>query len=612
MSDPHRMEVVAPDEEARFLARSEAAGLGYLRFLALATLFACLLLIGFAAAFTRAPERLPVVSAVLGGFAVFLGLWWWASFRAWFGGNYRVAAIGLLASHFALAACVMVLDPFAYGGSAAFLASLNLMVAFFAFGPAGLPPVVVLCTVLGGAVSLLFVHEQWVPAYALDLGDEILTLAIAAIVGVGGYLKLRAAEARERKEFRAVRELGIAQAESAELARQAQHESKERARFLAAVSHDVRQPLTAMNLRLTLLRERLGTGDEVMRQHFDDLARGIASLGQTLSATLGLSQLQSRGENWPVEPVDIAEVVREIHATFRPLAAGSGVHLGLRVPVHSDACWVTTNREQLGMVVTNLVANALKFQRATVPGQSARSRFVLIAATRRGDRLAISVIDNGIGIAAEHQERIFEPYYQAANPERNRVRGIGLGLANVRAALRWLPGHELRLRSRLGRASRFTLTLPCTEVPWFVSRKAALLPTVVRLEGASVLVLEDDEGVRDGLVARLQAWGAHTIAAAGFAELEMLCRASDRSPELLISDFQLPGDSSGIDAIVRLREVYRIQIPAILISGLDTVAGGHGGEALPPDVVFMPKPLDSELLGREISRLLAQTPATTS
>ncbi len=594
----------ALDAEARaaFRADYEATGLRYLRTLGIAVLFASVaLLIALIAGIQSRPSAVLVLTT--GAAALLAGGWLTIAHQ---GRPLPHAAAGgtLFLAALLLTGALLVCDPFGFDGRPIFLASLLTLIAFFAFGATGIPPGYTAFTVMAGALALIAAHETLVPQFDLSAADIGLISALSLVLCTGGYFKQRATEAHERQIFAGSRALVEAQARAELLAQQAQHEAAERARFLAAVSHDVRQPISALNLRASLLRERLATADGTTRQHFEDLAQGIGTLGRTLTATLGLSRLQARDEPWPLEPVNLAELLREAHATFRPLAAGLGVELALRLPPDADTCWTLTQREQLAMVVNNLLANALQFQRTPAEEPAPRRRFVHIALTRRGAQLRLRITDNGVGIGTADQVRIFEPYFQVGNPERNQARGVGLGLANVRAALRWLPGHALRMHSTPACGSRFTVTLPAEAPPWFARRQIEMLPVHVRLEGAYVLVLEDDAALRESLLQRLQAWGAVTLGAASLVEIEETLLEEDRLPDVLITDYQLAGAHNGLFAITRLRQRLAAPLPAILISGHEELGDQARNVDLPPDTVFLAKPINSDELGHTLTRLV--------
>src|SRR5690606_8596630 len=163
---------------------------------------------------------------------------------------------------------------------------------------------------------------------------------------------------------------------------------------------------------------------------------------------------------------------------------------GLRLRIRPSKTLLASDATLLFRVLSNLVSNALRYTRAGS---------VLVACRRRGPTAHIEVWDTGIGIPAEQHERIFEEFYQLDNPERDRTRGLGLGLATVRRVARLL-GHELHLRSIPGRGSRFTLEVPLADPAKVASISATVeqrIPNLLR--GKTIVVIDDEASVRLGM-----------------------------------------------------------------------------------------------------------------
>ncbi len=610
MSTPLPRRFDAEGERA-FRHHYEATGLPYLVAMARIVQTAALVAAVGIAALARSPEVLALSSL---GVALALALWRRIVSSARPIHHHRAAAT-LFMALFVLAGTVLLLDPLGPDSRPMLLTSLLALIAFFAFGATGLSALFTTGAVGAGAVALLATHA-WLQPGAMMEDSDLLLSGVAAIMCAGGYFKQHTIERRARNLFAGRQDLAAAQRRTEELLGQAdglrvraQHESAERARFLSAVSHDVRQPLTALGLRITLLRERLEHVDGDTQEQFEALAQAIESLADTLSATLNLSLLQSRSADWPVEPVNLALLLREVHAAFEPTARQAGVLFSLRLPAGEDGCWTLTHREQLKRAIANLVTNAIKYRQPTGTRDPARRRFVLLALARRGETLKVHVVDNGLGIEQSFLERIFEPYFQIENPERNAARGVGLGLANVSAALRWLPGHAIKVASVLGRGSRFTVGLPSTQAPWFAYHDAALLPDEVNLAGTVIAVLEDNSQARAAFTDRLRAWGAHVQSAARLEEMQALVDAAERFPDLIITDYQLPDDTDGLGAIAQLRELVGWCLPAILISGHDLIDDPSYRVTLPERTIFMAKPVSSGALGQAVAEALSSYPA---
>jgi CheY-like chemotaxis protein len=212
------------------------------------------------------------------------------------------------------------------------------------------------------------------------------------------------------------------------------------------------------------------------------------------------------------------------------------------------------------------------------------------------------VVDTGIGISKEHLESIWQPYFQVANSERNRERGLGLGLFLVHRALDHLPGHSLELRSRPGRGSRFTLRLPGS---WFnrpevePTRSSTLTDEELdALSGGYVLLLEDDREARHALQELLSDWGL--VFASGATLEELIADADDggRIADALITDYRLPGGRTGVDCIAALRERFDAPIPAVVITGESDLAAVRS--RLPAGAKLLQKPFDPAALARPL------------
>jgi CheY-like chemotaxis protein len=217
---------------------------------------------------------------------------------------------------------------------------------------------------------------------------------------------------------------------------------------------------------------------------------------------------------------------------------------------------LATDATLLFRVLSNLVSNSLRY---TEKGG------IVVACRRRGNVAKVEVWDTGIGIPAEQHERIFEEFYQLNNPARDRSRGLGLGLATVRRIVQLL-GHPLWLRSTVGKGTRFTIEVPIADPTRVQSVAQTIEQKVPNLIGGKlIVVIDDEESVRLGMQSLLESWGCKCITAMDSAEV--LQSINGRSPDFIIADLRLRGESTGIDAIRELRAQLGNQIPAVLISG---------------------------------------------
>lgn len=353
-------------------------------------------------------------------------------------------------------------------------------------------------------------------------------------------LELRVAQVT--RELRSKKE----EAESATLAK---------SRFLASASHDLRQPTQALGLFVERLAQ-LPHGEEA-RGLIAHLDAAVRSLQDLLDALLDISRLDAQVVRVHVEPFALMPLLDQLRVNLLPLAQEKG----LRLRVHSSGAWVMSDAMLLQRILLNLVNNAVRY--------TARGG-VLVACRRiRGGRyLRLEVWDSGIGIAPEHQRDIFREFFQIGNSERDRNKGLGLGL-NIVERTAHLLGHSLRLCSRPGQGTRFSIEVPVAAAPPEKQRSFSL-PARARavddLSGLSVLVIEDNELVSRALQFLLEAWGCQVRTAQGLEDALPLI-AEGVVPEVIVSDYRLREGANGIDAIRHVRALSGRPVPACLMSG---------------------------------------------
>jgi signal transduction histidine kinase len=422
---------------------------------------------------------------------------------------------------------------------------------------------------------------------------EARAILYAVFANVAGMVVCRTLESRDRELFHQRRRAEAAQAELAERARAAEEAHMEKTRLLAAVSHDLRQPMTAALTYVDLLKGRLEKADlEKARQDAERLGDSIGILNTTLDHLLTAARYDSGTEPIRIESVELAPLLLRLRETFAADAQARGIELRVRLP--DRRLIVTSDLVTLWRVLMNLLSNAVKF----TDSKGRAGRGGVVRASLKGSVCRIDVADTGVGIAPEHIDAIWQPYFQIANAERNRERGLGLGLFLVRRALDHLPDHRLSLRSRPGRGSRFTLSLPGS----WLSDPVALVRSAHRLgsedlavmRGAYVFVIEDDRDARRALQELLADWGVLYSSGATLEGLLADARSSDRVPDAIISDYRLPGGNSGVDCIRQVRERLGTEVRGVIVTGepdLDRIR-----RHLPEGVVVLQKPFDAAAL----------------
>jgi CheY-like chemotaxis protein/anti-sigma regulatory factor (Ser/Thr protein kinase) len=310
---------------------------------------------------------------------------------------------------------------------------------------------------------------------------------------------------------------------------------------------------------------------------------------QLLDALLDISKLDAGVLTPHLEDFGLNALLARMQNSFAPAAAAKGLRLRAvpsRLVVRSDPVL-------LERIMMNLVSNAVRY---TEHGG------VVIGCRRRGTDVRIEVWDSGLGIPAEKQTEIFREFYQLTNPERDRSRGLGLGLAIVERLARLLQ-HRIELRSTEGRGSVFAIVLPGGDAQRVVATPRAAQTADRHLRGAFVVVVDDEALVRDGMRGLLTGWGCHVLAAGSGDEALGLLDAHERIPDLIVSDYRLRDGETGIAVIRRLQAALTVSIPSVLISG-DT-APERLREATASGYHLLHKPVQPAKLRAMLSYLLS-------
>lgn len=344
-----------------------------------------------------------------------------------------------------------------------------------------------------------------------------------------------------------LREIESATAELRERTEEAEGANAAKSRFLAAASHDLRQPLHAMGLFVSRLGQMPQTSE--MAPLVQQIENSVRLLQDLLDTLLDVSRLDAglvvpRPSSFPV-----ADILERIALEF----AGPAQEKGLRLRVRPNSLWLRTDPQLLARIVMNFASNALRY---TASGG------VLLAVRRRKERAVLCVWDTGIGIPEHQRQVIFNEYVQLDNPARAHGHGLGLGLA-ICDRLSQLLALPMGVRSIEGRGSMFWV-----EIPLAVPGKHLEVQDSAAVAGISgvVAVLEDDPNVAAGLIGLLGGWGCGAVAGATLEEVVEQCDADGIRPDAIIADYHLGGTANGVDAALALRRRYG-EIPVLLTSG---------------------------------------------
>jgi signal transduction histidine kinase/CheY-like chemotaxis protein len=328
-----------------------------------------------------------------------------------------------------------------------------------------------------------------------------------------------------------------------------------KSRFLAAASHDLRQPLHALNLFAAQLRYEK---DQAERERLAlRIDTAVANMNELFNALLDISKLDAGATTASICDLPVSRVLGRIAAIFTQAAREKG----LRLRTVPSTAWVRSDPILLEQILLNLVANAVRY---TSTGG------IVVGCRRVGKALRIDVCDSGIGIAADQQGSIFGEFYQVPGAERGGKPGLGLGLGlAIVERLCAVLDHPIGLVSTLGKGSRFSVTVPRAAPP-LAARAATPAPAAAvvapgHLAGRLVVVIDDDALALEGTGGLLRSWGCLVIAAS--SDREALARLDGKTPDLIISDFHLEDGRTGIEAIRALRAAFGREVPAFLVSG---------------------------------------------
>lgn len=333
---------------------------------------------------------------------------------------------------------------------------------------------------------------------------------------------------------------------------EAEHANLAKSRFLAAASHDLRQPMHALGLLVDALATRvreLEAGAILTR-----VQRSVDAMEGMFNALLDVSKLDAGALQPELTGFGLNTMLDRMRADYGPQATAKNVRLRV-VPTRSG---VASDPVLLERLVRNLVSNAVT--------HTARGR-VLVGCRRRGENVRIEVWDTGCGIGIDQREEIFQEFYQLGNPARDREKGLGLGLAIVRRISNLL-GHPIELKSTPGRGSMFAVTVPRMSV-WAstLPRSEPVVSRKADLTGRLIVVLEDDRAVMEAMRQLLIDWGCEVVAGGTIYALEAELGRSARSPDAIIADYRLPQAITGAQTAAELARRLGKAIPTILVTG---------------------------------------------
>lgn len=337
-----------------------------------------------------------------------------------------------------------------------------------------------------------------------------------------------------------------------------QLDAKERAKtgFLAAASHDLRQPIQAMQLFLfALQRSGLDSEQQTIASH---VGEAVDSLSGLLEALLDVSRLDAGIIAARPVACDLGDILAHLNKELGPQARARGLRFNIWLP--RTPLRTYTDRNLLSTILRNLATNALA---------CVKRGGILVSARRRGDDALIQVWDTGIGIGEEHIARIFEEFYQIDNPERDRTKGLGLGLAIVKR-IAGLLGTEISCRSTLGKGTLFSFRLPLYDSKRHGQSSGTIpnapaAPPLSEFVGKRFLVVEDDEQLARSMDTWLRSLGAHVVRYPS-AEAALAMHGLEAT-DYFIADFRLSGALHGLAFLDEAQRRLARPMKAVVITG---------------------------------------------
>lgn len=468
-----------------------------------------------------------------------------------------------------------------------------------------------LLIVAAGSVSLVFAVHDWFTHLAHDGDNPTYLVPYASLVFVVFVVHMLidrfagASEQLERLNVKleqrvASQNLELHDAiEEMRLARDAA-EAADRAKthFLAAASHDLRQPAHALALYMAALRaEPL---EPVQAELVQRMSASLSALETMFSMLLDMSRIDGGGLTPSLRVFAIEPLLRRLAEEFAPQLEARGLRLALRLPPASSA-FTRSDPALVEQVLRNLIANSTKY--TTRGGVLIACRLRRAAPSQVAPQWRIEIWDSGVGIAESDLPRVFEEFFQADNPGRDRAKGLGLGLSIVRRLVTLLD-LALDVRSRVGRGSCFALRLR-----WFetVDAQPSALPPVsasTTVSGMTVAMIEDDVEVRDAMRQLLQCWGCRVFEGADADELLLHMAQSDNPspPHAVLVDHRLRHGKTGAAEADRLFARWQTQLPMLVLTGESDLrqirAAGHA---------CLPKPVSPTLLSHWLASLQSLT-----
>jgi signal transduction histidine kinase/ActR/RegA family two-component response regulator len=332
---------------------------------------------------------------------------------------------------------------------------------------------------------------------------------------------------------------------------EAEKANRAKSQFLAAASHDLRQPLHAMQMYTTVLKQKIRNKDAL--KIISDIEEVSISTGRLLNTILDVSKLEAGSVKPQFEVFAVNQLLNRIARNYKPLSYKKGLSMRIlpcRLYIKSDPIL-------LEQVVGNFMSNAIRY---TETGK------IVVGCRRRKGKVSIEVHDSGPGISRLHRDVIFNDFYQIHNKERDKDKGLGLGLGIVRRLSECL-GHDIEHTSKLKKGSKFSViveTVSNNIVENYHSNENVL--SVHNLKNTKVFIAEDDNIVLHSTQLLLESWGCIVSHAKTASEAIQILSNCETLPDVMIIDFRLP-DINGKLLVEKINQITQDAIPAFFVTG---------------------------------------------
>ncbi len=418
-------------------------------------------------------------------------------------------------------------------------------------------------------------------------------LAYVQIINAGifAYLVVLVIEVKDRATF--LREWQLVKSNEAKM------------HLLQGIGHDLRQPMTALMLHSDFARVKAERNDvKGMSESLDVIDTNLKLMNAELYQITELAADGDTSAPAEIEAVLIGEVLRSLHRSFSPRAEKYSIEFDCVVDKDAEGKFVASNDLLLRRVLTNLLNNAFKFTESKAADFPKK---ITLSASLDAGVWTISLQDSGIGISQKALAKIWDPFFQAANPERNSEKGFGLGLAHVKSTMARLKDHEISVQSVEDVGTTFTLRL--IESSGTALQTASASPKNLQIDetllsGVLIFILEDDRTLVTSLSYAVELWGGKTVIASTIAEGKQRLEALEISPDIALVDYRLPDGlgTSFKDTLVNRFGDREVGGPAIIyltgehVSLLGDMQGGQTS--------LVRKPVDMGRLKEELLKVL--------